>query len=155
MSSTTSARDADSRDSREPGQGEEHDWEWRRRIRANPKSARLYRIGVGVLGAIVLIVGIVLLPFPGPGWLVIFLGLGIWASEFERAQRLLGWVHAKVQAWWDWLERKGWWAQALAGLATFVLVVAIFWAMFAVSGVPGLLPDFAENWLDDVPGLSG
>ncbi|PZO99343.1 MAG: TIGR02611 family protein, partial [Dermacoccus nishinomiyaensis] len=26
MSSTTSARDADSRDSREPGQGEEHDW---------------------------------------------------------------------------------------------------------------------------------
>ena len=75
MSSTTSARDADSRDSREPGQGEEHDWEWRRRIRANPKSARLYRIGVGVLGAIVVIVGIVLLPFPGPGWLVIFFGM--------------------------------------------------------------------------------
>ncbi|PZO97540.1 MAG: TIGR02611 family protein, partial [Dermacoccus nishinomiyaensis] len=55
----------------------------------------------------------------------------------------------------DWLERKGWWAQALAGLATFALVVAIFWAMFAVSGVPGWLPDFAENWLDDVPGLEG
>ncbi len=64
-------------------------------------------------------------------------------------------MHAKVQAPRDWLERKGWWAQSLAGLATFALVVAIFWAMFAVSGVPGWLPDFAENWLDDVPGLSG
>lgn len=128
-------------------------WEWRRRVRANPKSARIYRMIIGAVGLIVIVVGIILLPFPGPGWLVIFLGLGIWASEFEWAQRLLAWVREQVQKWWDWLERKGWWAQALAGLGTFIIVLLIFWALFAVSGVPGWFPQFAKDWLANIPGL--
>lgn len=132
----------------------QHDWEWRRKLRANPKSARMYRMAVGAVGLCVILVGIVLLPFPGPGWLIIFLGLGIWASEFEWAQNLLHWVRNQVEAWWEWLDRKGWWAQALAGLATFALVLLIFWALFAVSGVPTWFPQFAQDWLAKVPGLS-
>lgn len=42
-----------------------------------------------VLGSVVLIVGVALLLLPGPGWLIIFLGLGILAAEFAWAQRLL------------------------------------------------------------------
>lgn len=128
-------------------------WEWRRRIRANPRSAQIYRMAVAILGLIVVAVGIILLPFPGPGWVVIFIGLGIWASEFEWAQNLLKWVRDKLEAWWDWLDRKGWWAKALAALATFLLVVCIFWTLFALSGVPGWLPDFAKDVLAKVPGL--
>ncbi|WP_322612421.1 TIGR02611 family protein [Dermacoccus abyssi] len=133
--------------------GDRDRWEWRRRIRANPRSAQIYRMAVAIFGLIVVLIGIILLPFPGPGWVIIFIGLGIWGSEFEWAQNLLKWVRGTVEAWWDWLEKKGLWAKAIAGLLTFALVLAIFWAMFAVSGVPGWFPDFAKDLLAKVPGL--
>lgn len=128
-------------------------WEWQRRLKSNPKSARLYRIAVGVVGLIVVVIGVILLPFPGPGWLVIFVGLGIWASEFDWAQDLLEWVKVRVQRWWDLLDEKGWWAKALAACATAILVTLIFWGLFAVSGLPDWLPDIVEDWLGHVPGL--
>jgi len=36
-----------------------------------------------------LLIGIVMLVTPGPGWLVIFLGLGLLAAEFVWAKRLM------------------------------------------------------------------
>ena len=36
-----------------------------------------------------LAVGILAIPYPGPGWAIVFLGLGILATEFDWARRLL------------------------------------------------------------------
>lgn len=47
------------------------------------------RIGITVAGFTVLLVGVALLVLPGPGWLVIFVGLAILAREYVWAQRLL------------------------------------------------------------------
>ena len=47
------------------------------------------RVLVGVLGGLITLVGVVALVAPGPGWLIIFTGLGILASEFAWAARLL------------------------------------------------------------------
>ena len=47
------------------------------------------RILVTIAGLLVLLAGIALLVLPGPGWLVIFLGLSILATEYVWAQRLL------------------------------------------------------------------
>jgi len=52
------------------------------------------RIGIGVAGSAVLGVGIVMLVTPGPAFVVIPLGLGILALEFEWAQRWLERVKA-------------------------------------------------------------
>jgi uncharacterized protein (TIGR02611 family) len=41
-----------------------------------------------LLGFTVVGTGIVLLPLPGPGWVVIFAGFAILASEFEFAERV-------------------------------------------------------------------
>ncbi|YAL81856.1 TIGR02611 family protein [Dermacoccaceae bacterium W4C1] len=131
----------------------EDDWAWRAKIRSNPKSHRLYRIAVFVVGLIVLIAGIIAIPFPGPGWLIVFLGLGIWASEFEKAQAVLDWVKGKVRAWEQWLRRQNVIVQGLFALATFALVLAIFWALFYFSGIPGFFPDAVKDWLHKVPGL--
>ena len=38
------------------------------------------RVLVGVVGGLVTLVGVVALVAPGPGWLIIFTGLGILAS---------------------------------------------------------------------------
>ena len=49
----------------------------------------LKRVLVGVVGCVVTIVGVVALIAPGPGWLIIFTGLGILATEFAWAARVL------------------------------------------------------------------
>ena len=47
---------------------------------------RIFRI---VAGFTLLLAGVVMIITPGPGWLVIFLGLGLLAAEFVWARRLM------------------------------------------------------------------
>lgn len=56
-------------------------------LRRNPAVDRTYRIAVGVVGGVVVALGIVLMPLPGPGALIVLAGLGILATEFEWAHR--------------------------------------------------------------------
>ena len=54
------------------------------------------RVGVTIAGFAVLLAGVALLVLPGPGWLLIFLGLGILSTEYVWARRLL--MKAKQKA---------------------------------------------------------
>lgn len=54
------------------------------------------RVGVGIVGSIVLGVGLVLLVTPGPAFVVIPIGLGILAIEFDWARRWLDKVKQRV-----------------------------------------------------------
>ena len=62
---------------------------YRHGLRRNPATDRAWRTGVGIAGGVVVIAGIIMIPYPGPGWLVVFAGLALLATEFERAQRVL------------------------------------------------------------------
>jgi uncharacterized protein (TIGR02611 family) len=55
-----------------------------------------WQVGVFVVGLAVVVGGIIMLPLPGPGWLVIFGGMAIWATEFVWAQLVLHWTRRKV-----------------------------------------------------------
>jgi uncharacterized protein (TIGR02611 family) len=55
------------------------------------------QIGVAFMGFTVLILGILMLPLPGPGSLVIFAGLAILALEFQWALRWLQRTQALTQ----------------------------------------------------------
>ncbi|WP_020128806.1 TIGR02611 family protein [Streptomyces sp. 303MFCol5.2] len=55
-----------------------------------------WQVGVFVIGLAVVGAGIVMLPLPGPGWVVIFGGMAIWATEFVWAQLVLRWTKRKV-----------------------------------------------------------
>jgi uncharacterized protein (TIGR02611 family) len=55
-----------------------------------------WQVGVFVVGLAVVGFGVLLLPLPGPGWLVIFGGMAIWATEFVWAQLVLRWTKRKV-----------------------------------------------------------
>ena len=91
------------------------------------------RIGVVVLGVILVLGGIVLSGpgIPGPGFLVILLGLSFLALEFDRAERLL----EKVIVWADNAKDR---AEAMTkgqkAFATFVglllLAAFVLWAVF-------------------------
>jgi len=45
------------------------------------------KILIAILGGLVIVIGIVLIPAPGPGWLIIFGGLAILGTEFPAARR--------------------------------------------------------------------
>ncbi|MGW1806737.1 TIGR02611 family protein [Streptomyces sp. NPDC002078] len=55
-----------------------------------------WQVGVFVVGLAVVVAGVVMLPLPGPGWVVIFGGMAIWATEFVWAQLVLRWTKRKV-----------------------------------------------------------
>jgi uncharacterized protein (TIGR02611 family) len=47
------------------------------------------RLAVAIVGFTVTLLGVVMLVTPGPGWLMILLGLGVLGVEFVWARRLL------------------------------------------------------------------
>ena len=67
---------------------DEDRWRWRRKIRQNPHQLRIYRVGVGFAGLLLVCLGFVSGPLPGPGGIpLVLLGLAIWSSEFEWAHQ--------------------------------------------------------------------
>lgn len=123
------------------------DWAWRRRIRANPSSLQVYRIVVALVGLLIVVGGLLLVPLPGPGWLIVFAGLAVWASEFEWAQNVLRLARRLLNRWTDWMRTQPWWVRGLVGVATLLLVLAVFWLLFKLSGVPGFFPDGVQTWM--------
>lgn len=97
------------------------------RIRANPTGRLALKIGVGVVGTLVVAVGIVLIPFPGPGWAIVILGLAILAVEFAWARRLLHFTKKHVQAWTHWVLRQSLPMRALIGVAGFLFICGVVW----------------------------
>ncbi|MFE9249413.1 TIGR02611 family protein [Streptomyces sp. NPDC007088] len=55
-----------------------------------------WQVGVFVIGLAVVVAGALMLVLPGPGWVVIFGGMAIWATEFVWAQLVLRWTKRKV-----------------------------------------------------------
>lgn len=98
-----------------------------------------------MVGAIVLAGGIVAIPYPGPGWLIVFLGLGILASEFEWAHRLLRFARGRYDAWLEWMKRRHWSVQGMFGLATCVVVLASLWVLGVFGTVAGWI-DVHADW---------
>lgn len=74
---------------------------WRDWIRRRPWLNTVYRIVVTALGLAVVIIGLILVPLPGPGWLIVFIGLTILGTEFHWARRLLGWLRKILARFWE------------------------------------------------------
>jgi uncharacterized protein (TIGR02611 family) len=101
----------------------------RTRLDASPTLLLVYRVGVAVIGTLVLVAGIVMIPYPGPGWLVVFAGLAILATEFAWARRALRYVRVHYDAWTAWLRRQTWWVKLLVIAGTGIVVVLTLWLL--------------------------
>ena len=84
---------------------------------------------IGIAGGIVVLIGIIAIPYPGPGWLIVFAGLAILATEFPWAQRLLDRARGKYDAWTEWLKAQSLLVKALFVLGTTVAVVSTLWLL--------------------------
>lgn len=109
-------------------------------VRKNRALDLSYRIAVGLIGVAIIVIGIVLLPLPGPGWLIIFAGLFVLSTEFEWAERLLHFARDKVQAWTDWVKRQSLLVRSLIALGCLLIVAGAIWGYVAWMGVPEWIP---------------
>ena len=65
------------------------------------------RIGIAIAGGLIIAAGVAMLVLPGPGLVVIALGLAVLSLEFERQRVWLARIKAKgVKLKQDWASRK-------------------------------------------------
>jgi uncharacterized protein (TIGR02611 family) len=91
------------------------------------------RILIGIVGWVGLIIGAVLIPYPGPGWVIVFASLAILATEYAFAKRFLVWLKKQYNWWMDWLNRQHWSVRAAGLVFTGLLFVFTVWLMYIAS----------------------
>ncbi len=102
-------------------------------IRANPTGAAALKVIIGALGAVVIAIGVLMIPLPGPGWLIVIGGLAIWAIEFVWARHLLQFTKDKVHGWTEWVKRQPLPLRLLIGLVGLVFVAAVLYTTLRFS----------------------
>jgi uncharacterized protein (TIGR02611 family) len=105
-----------------------------------------YRIGVGVAGGLVVALGIVAIPLPGPGWLIVIAGLFVLATEFLWAERLLEFTTKHVKRWTDWVTEQPVWVRLLIAAVTAAFVYGVCVVTLHVTGVPHWVPGWVPLW---------
>lgn len=87
------------------------------------------RVTIAVVGGVVLLAGIIAIPYPGPGWLIVFAGLAILSTEFSWAQRVLDFARGKYEEWQAWLKRQHVGVRAAVLALTFAVVLLTLWLL--------------------------
>jgi uncharacterized protein (TIGR02611 family) len=129
---------------------EEDRWRWRRKIREDKRKLAVYRIAVGLLGLILIALGFVSGPIPGPGGIpLILLGLAVWSSEFEWAHQLMQRFKAQLHRYRTWSTSKKilFWV-AFVGCCGFL---GYFYLL--TLGAPVWVPESIDMLLQQLPGL--
>lgn len=93
------------------------------------KQRHVQKFAAGLAGGVVLLVGIILIPYPGPGWLIVFAGLAILAREFTWAKRALKFGKVKYEEWNRWVASQHWSVKALTFTLTALVVVLTIWLL--------------------------
>jgi multisubunit Na+/H+ antiporter MnhB subunit len=110
----------------------------RRRKERHKRRSKIYRVPFALVGALIIVAGLALsLPgVPGPGLLIIAVGLGMLALEFDRAERLFENIIDRVE---DTRERTSMWQQVALGVIGLAIGVgiAVAFFVFEIPVLPG------------------
>ena len=101
---------------------------------------------VAVSGGFVVLVGLILIPYPGPGWLVVFSGLAILSTEFAFAKRILHFARGKYDDWVSWLKRQNLIIKLGTLLFTSIVVALSVWLLNGFGFINSIL-SLGQDWL--------
>lgn len=114
-------------------------WLWREGLRHRPAANFGYRCGVGVVGVVVFAGGISVAP-------LYLVGLGILATEFAWARRVIGPFRTRYDAVAAWYNRQRWWGRALVVAATLGAGLTLAWITGGLA-VAGEMVGLHWSWL--------
>ena len=112
----------------------------------NKVLTRSKKLLVGIVGGTIVLVGLVLVPYPGPGWLIVFAGLAVLSTEFEAADRILWYARGKYDTWLEWMKRQSWVVRSIFVSLTGLVVVVSMW-LFNAFGIAASFLDLQYDWL--------
>ncbi|MFI7613388.1 TIGR02611 family protein [Nonomuraea terrae] len=98
---------------------------WLDGIRSTRAGALTLKIVIGLIGTLMVAGGLVMVPFPGPGWLIVFAGLAVLATEFHWAHKVLEFGKRTLHAWTQWYKRQGWTVRVVVLAVTAVVATVI------------------------------
>ncbi len=104
------------------------------------------KVLIGIVGGLVVLIGLVMIPYPGPGWLVVFAGLAILATEFEFASKVLDYAKGKYEQWVAWLKRQNVYVRVLVLCFTGAVVLVTLWLLNAFGIINNLL-NLPFDWI--------
>lgn len=131
-------------------------WRWRQRLRRDrPRVYRLYRVGVGVVGGLLLVAWVMFSWVPGPGGIpLLLLALAVLSTEFRWARRLLARARVGAHHFAQWTARLPVWTRVLGSTALVVVVLTAAALGLAVAlGLPGWVPEGLALQLVRLPGV--
>jgi uncharacterized protein (TIGR02611 family) len=98
------------------------------RIRRTRTGRWTLKLGIGIIGGALVVLGLIMVPAPGPGWLVVIAGLSVLAVEYAWAKHLLEMVRRHVRVWTHWIGRQSIGLRAGVAAGGMVLIGAVLWA---------------------------
>lgn len=104
------------------------------------------RILILIAGWIVLAIGIILIPYPGPGWLIVFGGLAILSAEYTWAGRTLHHTRTRYERWNEWIATQHITVRSLAFIGTSIVVVVTLW-LLNTYGIMNDWLELGQPWL--------
>ena len=113
----------------------------RHRLRSRRSTAHAWRVVVFLTGLAFILLGVALVVLPGPLTIPpILLGLWIWSTEFEAAQRLVDKFQAQAREAWEDIKRHPVRAGLITGagvigLVVFVVMGGVGWVTDKVTGI--------------------
>jgi len=102
-------------------------------IRHNHRFGIVLRYVTIVVGFLVTAVGIIAIPYPGPGWAIVFLGLLILSQELEWAARLRHWIMGRLNNLYAKYIHGNLLAQLILGIGTCAIVIVTLWLTGALN----------------------
>ncbi|MFI6387845.1 TIGR02611 family protein [Nonomuraea sp. NPDC050540] len=118
---------------------------WLDGVRSTRSGALTLKIVIGVIGSVMVIGGLIMVPFPGPGWLVVFAGLAVLATEFHWAHKVLEFGKRTLHAWTQWYKRQGWTVRIVVAVVTVAAAGVIVYFGLRTLGVD--LLQMAKDYL--------
>jgi uncharacterized protein (TIGR02611 family) len=115
--------------------------------RSRRRRRRAWRVSITLVGLAVLALGIVAIPYPGPGWLIVFAGLAVLATEFVWARDLLHYARGRYDTWTGWLARQPTAVRLGVLTATALIVLVALWLVGGLALAAGVLGLEQPAWL--------
>jgi uncharacterized protein (TIGR02611 family) len=104
----------------------------RARKERHKQRGKAYRVAFVAVAFALIALGLALVPLPGPGWLVVALGVAMLSLEFDRAERLLAAILVRLDKIGEQASEAGPLVKGLAialtvlGLVGSIAVVVLF-----------------------------
>lgn len=124
---------------------------WRVLLKSTPSGRLWLRIGVGVVGAAMIIAAPLTGWLPGPGGIPLFLaGMAVLSTEFLWAKNSKRWMLRQLRVYLNWTTNQ----QRLFWAGFFAVLGLVWWLVLAISGIPGWVPNSLAKLLAYLPGVN-